>query len=349
MGIKDLNRFITDNCKKHTICKKGLKTYANKTIVIDTSIYMYKYSAQNALVEHFYFMMTLFKEYKITPLFVFDGKPPPEKHALLRERSENKKLAEDKYNILKSELENSTVHEIRNEIILEMDCLKKQFVRINRNDIQTIKTLITSYGSSYYEAPGEADRMCVELVLNGTAWACLSDDMDMLVYGCPRVLRHLSLLECTVLYYDLEKILFELDMDLTTFRQIMVLSGTDYNLYNINNLQRSVTTSNPVTMNVSRNNSDIQTHSLHETMKWYSGYMKRQTFQHLDFYNWLHISSRYITNFEALNKIYNMFCIDTNNNTNANEFIAINNRVICGQSNSEKIREILSKEGFIFV
>ena len=49
------------------------------------------------------------------------------------------------------------------------------------------------------------------------------------------------------------------------------------------------------------------------------------------------------------NKIYNMFCIDTNNNTNANEFIAINNRVICGQSNSEKIREILSKEGFIFV
>ena len=191
--------------------------------------------------------------------------------------------------------------------------------------------------------------MCVELVLNGTAWACLSDDMDMLVYGCPRVLRHLSLLECTVLYYDLEKILFELDMDLTTFRQIMVLSGTDYNLYNINNLQRSVTTSNPVTMNVSRNNSDIQTHSLHETMKWYSGYMKRQTFQHLDFYNWLHISSRYITNFEALNKIYNMFCIDTNNNTNANEFIAINNRVICGQSNSEKIREILSKEGFIFV
>ena len=150
MGIKNLNRFILDNCKRQTVCKKSLNYFTNKTIVIDTSIYMYKYVAQNTLVESFYFMMTLFKENKITPLFVFDGKPPPEKRELIKERSELKRTAEAKYNEIKANIDNNNMtNEMKNEMVMEMDCLKKQFVRLNWTDIQTVKQLIQSYGQIY--------------------------------------------------------------------------------------------------------------------------------------------------------------------------------------------------------
>lgn len=38
-------------------------------------------------------------------------------------------------------------------------------------------------------APDEADSVCVEMVQRGTAFACLSNDSDMFVRGCSRVLR----------------------------------------------------------------------------------------------------------------------------------------------------------------
>lgn len=327
MGIKNLNRFILDNCKRQTVCKKSLKYFENKTVVIDTSIYMYKYVAQNALIENFYFMMTLFKEYKITPLFVFDGKPPPEKRELLKERSELKRTAEAKYNEIKADIEknNNMTNEMKNELVIEMDCLKTQFVRLNWSDIQTVKQLIQSYGLVYYNASGESDRLCVEMVMTGKAWACLSDDMDMLVYGCPRVMRHLSLMNCNVVFYDLKPILAELDMDMKTFRQIAVISGTDYNL--------------------SRNTI---VHSLHETMCWYNEYIKRRSnIQNSslkpDFYEWLNVNTKYISNLSELYKIYDMFCIDNPNIDNIANYASVY------LPDPNKLNDMLAKDGFIFV
>ena len=57
----------------------------------------------------------------------------------------------------------------------------------------------------------------------------MSEDMDMFVYGCPKVLRYLSLLKSTVVIYDLKGILRTLKLTHNNFKQICVLSGTDYN------------------------------------------------------------------------------------------------------------------------
>jgi hypothetical protein len=56
-----------------------MKELANKTIVIDISIYMYKYQTDGTLIENIYLMLSLFKHYRIIPIFIFDGKPPIEK------------------------------------------------------------------------------------------------------------------------------------------------------------------------------------------------------------------------------------------------------------------------------
>ena len=61
------------------------------------------------------------------------------------------------------------------------------------------------------------------------AYACLSEDMDMFAYGCPIVLRYLSLLNSCVVLYDLNTILSTLGYSLEEFKYLCVLSGTDYN------------------------------------------------------------------------------------------------------------------------
>ena len=59
----------------------------------------------------------------------------------------------------------------------------------------------------YIIAEGEADKLCAELVINKTAYACMSDDMDLFVYGCPIVLRLFNISRRNVVRYDLQKIL----------------------------------------------------------------------------------------------------------------------------------------------
>jgi uncharacterized membrane protein YheB (UPF0754 family) len=283
MGIKQMNRYLIDNCSKNAICKSHLKIAEGKTIVIDTSIYMYKYMTQNALIEYIYLMISILLEYNITPIFIFDGKAPLEKKELLRERSRFKKDAEKKYNQIQKELERSDLNsELKKDMTDELESLKKKFIRIKEKDIFKIKALMDAYGITYMEAEGEADKLCATMVKNGRAWACLSDDMDMFVYGCSRVMRHLSLLKHTIIMYDFDKILNELSMSETQFREIMVLSGTDYNIH--------------------------QNTSLFQTLNLYYQY-STQSENDKPFYNWLIENTNYITDYEELMKVYDLFCI----------------------------------------
>jgi len=88
---------------------------------------------------------------------------------------------------------------------------------------------MNAYGVTYIESWGEADQLCAYLAKHNYAWACMSDDMDMFVYGCPRIIRNVSLLNHTATVYDTSKILKELGITFAHFREIMIVSGTDYN------------------------------------------------------------------------------------------------------------------------
>jgi flap endonuclease-1 len=229
MGIKYLNRFLQENCKE-AIKKISLNELSGKKIVIDASIYMYRYLTDNVLLENIYLMIGILRKYNIVALFVFDGKPPKEKEDLLKERKRNKKIAEEKYKDLQNKLDNKKLEENEKEQIKEdMNQLKKQFIRLHHTDIENVKILIQSLGVSYIDAPGEADKLCAKMVNKGLAYACLSEDMDMFVYGCKRVLRYLSLLNKTVIIYEMKQILIELDINFNDFKTICVISGTSYN------------------------------------------------------------------------------------------------------------------------
>jgi len=320
MGIKNLNRFLRDNCSKKAITKKHLSYFKNKTVVIDTSIYLYKFASEGTLMESMYLFISVLKSYYITPLFIFDGKPPPEKKDLLRQRKLEKKDAEQKYKALQIKLQTITDNDESNEIIQEMENLKRQMVKIRDEDVKNVKKLMDAYGVTYYDAPGEADRLCAYLLKIGKAWGCVSDDMDMFLYGCKYVIRSLSLMNHTAILYDKDKILCELEMTENQFCEIMVLSGTDYNI-NTNT-------------------------SLTETIKWYYEYRKYvvDTNNPYGFYIWLLKNTKYITDYPRLLNTYKIFQFC--NNTDLENWDRM--EIVEKSMNQDALREIMKKEGFVF-
>jgi hypothetical protein len=320
MGIKYLNRFLKENCSKNSIRKINLNQLKSKTIVIDASIYMYKYIAENALIENMYLLISLLLTNNITPLFIFDGKPPPEKYALLQQRKLQKKTAEDKYNELMAEYKDEELDPDKKLLLFqEMKTLKNQFVRLTETDKNKVKELLDAYGVMYYVSPGEADDICAYMVITGKAWACLSDDMDMFVYGCTRVIRNISLLNKTVLFYDMNNILTDLCMSEEHFKQILVLSGTDYNIYDKTDLDTTI---------------ELYT-------KYMNQFVSKKISSNISFYQWLMQTSEYINNIEKLNNICELFKIN-----NIKELDEMN--IILKDRNSKELYTIMEKEGFIF-
>ncbi len=327
MGIKHLNRYLIDECSEQSIRNIHFAEFSNQIVIVDTSIYMYKFLEKDALLENMYLFISIFRKYNITPIFIFDGKPPPEKKDLLEQRRLDKKTAEDKFQQLQKKCEEVGEDD---EVALvdlkaEMDELKKQFIRIKDSDFLLIKKLMDSYGIMYFESRGEADQLCAYLVKHNYAWACVSDDMDMFLYGCPRVLRHVNLIHHTAMLYDTMRILKDLNMNLKMFKDILILSGTDYN-------QCSHT-------------------SLHETLKYYIQYTKSVEKYSVEFYDWLEHHTEYIKDRKFLNKIHSMFDLSMFVLNNNGEIKGVINRLPfkLGKVNVESLQSIMREDGFIFV
>ena len=326
MGIRLLNKYIKTNCKNGVNVIK-MENLRGKYIAIDTSIYLYRFLQEEVLLENFYLLLSLLKFYNITGIFVFDGKPPEEKYKLIDKRNSVKAEAREKYKELEMKInkindndnynDNDYGKEEKNDIQNEMVELKKKFVKLERYHIEIVKKLITAFGESYIDAEGEADQLCAKLVIKKIAYACLSEDMDLFLYGCPRVLRYLSLLNESMVLYNLSEILKELEISLNDFRQICVLSGTDYNDNNIGlDLYKSV-----------------------EFYKTYKNDEKNNN--NIDFYTWIDNNMKGIVNIIELYLINNMFLLD---NVNLKQY-KINRTLI----DKDNIKEIMKQDGFIFV
>lgn len=229
MGIKYLNKYLRENCTQKSIRKLSLRHLKGKKIVIDTSIYLYRFKEEHALFENMFLLMSVLKHYEIIPLFVFDGKPPQEKKKLLLERVAKKKEAQEKVIVLKESLttDDLTLHD-RKRIFKEIDDYERQSIRITNTDIEQVQKLMTLYNVQYVVAPEESDQLCAYLVNKDIAWACMSDDMDMFLYSCKRVLRHTSILHHDVLLYDTTEIYNELKLSKTNMTELLLLMGTDY-------------------------------------------------------------------------------------------------------------------------
>ena len=117
----------------------------------------------------------------VKPVFVFDGKPPELKRKTLDERKERKVIAEE--NRL------SAIEEGRTE---DAKRYAQQTSKMTPEMAAQAKSLLDALGIPHLQAPSEGEAQAAELVINGSAWASASQDFDSLLFGCPRLVRNLS-------------------------------------------------------------------------------------------------------------------------------------------------------------
>lgn len=313
MGIRNLNKYLLQNCH-NSIKNIHLSELKNKKLSVDISIYLYNFERNGNLINGIHDMINVFKFYNIIPVFIFDGKPPNEKKYILQERKKQKEKNKEKIKELTDILNNISNDtsikclEEKNNILFNIEKLKRQTIYITREKIEQVKNIIRMNGATYYDAPQEADELCSILTIREQVWGCISEDMDMFIYGCPRVIRYFNIFNKTAKLYNIQNILFELNVSFNNFKQICILSGTDYNIYNNKyNLFHAIKLFNEYQQYI----------IIHRNEKIYSP---------LGFIEWIigHIDTN--LNYQLLHKIYYMFDLnDSNKLTNFKNVLIMNN------------------------
>jgi flap endonuclease-1 len=173
---------------------------------------------------------TRLMSYGMKLAFAFDGKPPEMKMGEINRRVELKQVAEERFKIAEKE-----------ENLEEMKKYAARTSRLTKEMVEEAKELIGALGCPIIQAPSEGEAQGAFMVKQGDAYAVVSEDYDSLLFGCPRVIKNLTITarkkQKNRLSYDkTEPSIINLGENLRewgiTQDQLIVLSilvGTDFN------------------------------------------------------------------------------------------------------------------------
>ena len=229
MGIKNLLKFLNNNYPE-LIKKINTTNFQGKRIAIDISILLYQViiairnsgsdmvNKNGDITSHILGLFNktiILLKMNISPIFVFDGKPPVFKLKTLQNRREIKQKAFEKLE----------------ENLSQEDKIKyfKRTVSISKKQIDECKELLDLMGIPYVNAVEEADSQCAQLVKDGLAEGVLTEDMDILTFGAKTIYRNLTSYNKEQLQINLDDILTTLDLSYEQFVELCILFGCDYN------------------------------------------------------------------------------------------------------------------------
>lgn len=197
MGINQLMKLIQEKAPK-SIKHIQMDHLTGKVIALDASMAIYQFliatqqvSASNSVMQlkdaegnHTAHLVGLFHrtiqflEAGVKPVWVFDGKPPNLKGALLKKRTEDKQKAEEK--------KEKAIEDGDMETAVKMS---GRSVKVTQEMTEDAKKLCKLMGCPIIESPGEAEAQCAFMVAHDLAFAAASEDMDTLTFGTKYLLR----------------------------------------------------------------------------------------------------------------------------------------------------------------
>lgn len=159
-------------------------------------------------------------EKNIKPVYVFDGKAPELKQDTQEERRQIRDESEQKW---KEALKRGDEAEARKYAMRSS--------KLSPYIIDSSKKLLTLMGIPYIEAYGEGEAQASYMVKKGDVWAAASQDYDCLLFGSKRVVRNLAINSNlgNLEYYELSKVLKQLDVTREQLVEMGILIGTDFN------------------------------------------------------------------------------------------------------------------------
>ena len=231
MGIKSLTRTIQKE-SPNSIVHENMYKLSGKRVAVDASLIIYQQllnnskgklfrTSQGKITNHitglFYKIMN-YISLNITLIFIFDGKPPENKQGCIKERKEKSEKA-------KELCKTATTEEDKNKY-------EKASIRVTKEMIDDVKQLLTLMGVSYIHPNGEGEAYASELCRVGYVDYVLSEDMDSLVYGCPRLIRKCvdrSLKRKDIVsIFHYEKLIQDINLTKEQFIEFCILCGCDY-------------------------------------------------------------------------------------------------------------------------
>ena len=158
-------------------------------------------------------------EKDIKPIYIFDGQAPKLKSETQAKRREIRDEAEKIYKdaLAKGDTEKARKFAMRSS-------------KLSPEIIESSKKLLTLMGIPYIDAKGEGEAQAAYLVQNGDAYAVASQDYDCLLFGAKRVVRNLAVNSNlgNLEYYQLNKVLKELNVTREELVDMGILIGTDF-------------------------------------------------------------------------------------------------------------------------
>lgn len=238
---------ITDYKKtiKFIECKKVMGIKRDKiNLAIDFSNLYYSILNKSKYIESIISFTEYLDKNNFKPIFVFDGKPPDIKKYTIQKRKKDKDKAQKKVDKFKEELE--TIYSLeettsdekqleqiqKDKIQIKNNIIKfsKRTVKLTKKHTKIAQDLFDFLNLTYVHIDKEADYICANLVKNGVADACLSNDYDLLAFQCPVILRDLNIFTHSVEIIFLDNVcdMMKINKDQLTYLNIM--NGCDYSL-----------------------------------------------------------------------------------------------------------------------
>lgn len=240
MGIKSLIKMITEYAGKEAIKTYKFSRFNGLKISVDASLIIYQTviamrssgkdlkNKKGELTSHLqglFYKILIFLQNGITPIFVFDGKPPSLKNKTIESR---KKIKTDALKKIEEINDSDDEEHIKN--------FQKSFSPSKEN-MEEAKILLELMGIPFIQAPGEADIVCTWLAVrkdeNGKRYVkgVCSDDSDMLVFGAPYLFKDMARFmkkNKDVKVVSLRKTLKAMDISMKQFVDLCVLLENDY-------------------------------------------------------------------------------------------------------------------------
>lgn len=149
--------------------------------------------------------LRLYAQWNVRSVWVFDGAQPDLKEATLVGRAERIEAARAAGDV-------------------------QAGIEVTAEDLAECCALLDALGVPNLVAPGESDAQCAHLAQSGAAWAAVTQDWDIALFGAPRALRNLTGSRTrTPELLDLAEALAAAGLTREELVDAAILIGTDYN------------------------------------------------------------------------------------------------------------------------
>lgn len=233
MGIRGLSGWIHWAAEKAVIPPDWEK-WRGKRIGIDILGFLYK--AKALKISPYVYVARLVlacRQLSITPVAIFDGRPPDEKKVALQHRSSVRQVSDTKKKILENDLYTVPMNTKQRAVVektLKTLTLNTTYLTSEERDI--VKQIFYACGVLSLNASGEADNVLAYFAKRDMFDAVISNDLDLLARGVEHLLVPDSFAfpgqSSGWTYYSLSNILKTVNFTYTQFLEMCVIMGSDY-------------------------------------------------------------------------------------------------------------------------